>query len=125
AGNGQYDLVLTTAQARDFVLIGTTEATHPAQVQQRLIYTFGTWLGESRFDRTAGFPWEQAVFGKQPIENISALIYDRAINTEGVEAFISGPTLELDNETRQLTVAAEVQGQDFVAQVQQIIQGPV
>lgn len=126
AGGGSYDLVLQTVNGvDDFVLIGDDEASWPSLVQQRVTYAVGTWLEESPFDRSLGFPWEQAVFGRQPVEGIVAYLYEKIIAVDGVEALAEPPVIELNNATRQATITVQALGQAFEATVQQIIQEPV
>ena len=103
-GGGAYDIDLAeTEYGLDLQLIGGESSTHAAATVQRLQYEFGVWLGESPFDRAAGFPWRQAVFGG-PIEGVAELVYDRALRVEGVEDVAGLPTLELDGATRVLTM---------------------
>lgn len=122
-GGGAYDLVLDGEDGGsvDLVLIGNEAETHEAAVVQRVTYAYGMWYGESAFDRNDGFPWEQGVFGKEPLEGITALLYDRAIDLEGVEGFVEPPILMLDNETRDVSIQGQIQGASFVADVQQIV----
>ncbi len=113
-GDGYYDLVLTDD---DFVVVGETAETWPDELQQRVTYEFGTWLGESFWDTSKGFPWLESVFGKQPIDGIAALVYEHAVAVEGVEGMNETPELSLDNETRKLTIKGTVKGEDFVVPV--------
>lgn len=124
-GGGSHDLELvTTDGVDDFVLVGDDEATHPDAVAQEITYIVGMWLGESAFDRALGFPWEQAVFGKQPAEAIVVFLYDQIIAAEGVSAFVEPPVIEIDNAARRAIITAKVQGVDFVIDLQQIVQEP-
>lgn len=111
-GGGRYDLVLTeTEQGLDAVMIGATEATHPQAVLQRITYALGVWLGESRFDRSFGFPWEQAVFGRQPIDGVPLYLAEHIAGVEGVVDLIGTPVLLYDNEARRLLITdLRVQG---------------
>jgi len=124
-GGGSYDLVLTTTDGvDDFDLIGDTSETHQAAVAQRITYKVGTWLGESPFDRSVGFPWEQTVFGRQPIESIVVFLYDQISSVEGVDSITEPPAIDFDNATRKATISVQVQGRDFEVTLQQILQEP-
>lgn len=111
-GGGRYDLVLTeTEQGLDAVMAGASEATHPQAVLQRITYAIGVWLGESRFDRAFGFPWEQAVFGRNPIDGVPLYLAEHIAGVEGVVDLIGTPTLLYDNEARRLLITElDVQG---------------
>lgn len=125
AGGGQYDLALVTNGDRvEFDLIGLAADTWPTLVTQRLLYAYNVWLGESRFATDVGFPWLQGVFGEEPLENIGALVYQRGLDVEGVENFASGPELTFDPERRELSIVAEIQGEDFVESVAFIVTQP-
>jgi hypothetical protein len=88
-----------------------------------VVYALNTWFGESAFDRNAGFPWREAVFGRQPLDGIAELIYDRLISIEGVEEITDPPRLELDTVTRKLTISVAIKGNGFVVPVTTTIQG--
>lgn len=113
-GGGDYDLVITDG---DLVLVGHTAATWQQSVKQDLEYTLGTWLGESAFDRSAGFPWRQAVFGTNPIEGIGALVYDYIVSVDGIDGLVQAPVLELDSATGRLSITAEAEGEDFAVPI--------
>lgn len=110
-GNGEYDLALVD---NDLVLVGGTEETWPAEVAQRVTYAVCTWYGESAFDRDAGFPWREGVFGRQPIDGIAALVHEHILAVEGVQGIGSQPVLTLDTTTRKLSIlATEVEIEGF------------
>lgn len=120
-GGGDYDLVITDG---DLVLVGGTEDTHPAAVVQDLTYEFGTWFGESPFDRSVGFPWVESVFGVHPIEGIGALVHERAVAIERVEDLEDAPVLEFDPLTARLSIQIHAKGADFVVPVELEISPP-
>lgn len=125
-GGGSYDLDLVVGEyGLDLQVIGGGAATHPAATAQRMNYEFGVWLGESPFDRAAGFPWEQAVFGRRPLAGIQELVFSRALAVEGVDDIASMPELSLDAATRTLILTMpRVDGADFVINsFDQTIQG--
>lgn len=104
-GAGAYDLVLSeTEQGLDVVLVGDDAATHPAATLQRITYAVLVWLGECRFDRSVGFPWEQAVFGRAPIEGIPVLLQEQIQQVEGVEGIANIPDLLYDAAERRLVI---------------------
>jgi hypothetical protein len=120
-GDGQYDLVLTS---NDFVIVGATEDTWQDELSQRIAFAVGTWLGESAFDRSVGFPWLQGVFGKQPIDGIAALVYETISGVDGVEGIVGQPIITLDTATRVLSIAVDVRSRSFVVPVTFTTQGP-
>lgn len=114
-GGGSYDAVLAeTDQGLDLVLVGEDATTHPQAVLQRVTYALLTWLGESRFDRSVGFPYEQAVFGVQPVDGIPVLFQQRALAVEGVEGLANYPGLLYDPQTRRLVIEPlQLTGEEF------------
>ena len=121
---GRYDLTLSeTEHGLDVVLIGDTEATHPAATRQRATYATGVWLGESRFDRSIGFPWEQAVFGRQPLSGVPLLLAEHLQRVEGVEGLIGTPELLYDNVARRLVIQnVQLQGATFALDYESEVQ---
>lgn len=113
-GGGDWDLVI--GDDGDLALVGDSADTYTAAVLQRVAFVLLTWLGESPFDRSLGFPWEESVFGKQPLDGIAALIQSRVLGVEGVTG-VDPPTLDLDNTTRTLTVSVIVHVGEFSAPV--------
>lgn len=109
-GDGDYDLVI---EDDDFVIVGDTEETWQSYVAQNVIYTLGTWLGESAYDRSQGFPWEQGVFGKQPLEGIVALLYNHTLKAEGVKGLSVPPVIDVDRVSRKATISMQVDGEAF------------
>lgn len=96
-GDG-YDLVLVDG---DLVLGFESEA---AEVAQRVTYNLMTWLGESPYDRLAGVPYLDGVFGDfEPVPGIVALLRKVITDTEGVTEITEEPVFELEN--RQLSIA--------------------
>jgi len=123
-GGGAWDLVLTeTEQGLDAVLVGDAEATHPAATLQRLTYALLVWLGESRFDRGVGFPWEQGVFGRAPLEGIPIYLQEHAERVEGVQGLIEPPRMFYDADQRRLRSVLKVQGEGFVLDFDQELTG--
>jgi hypothetical protein len=123
-GGGAWDLVLSeTEHGLDAVLVGDTAATHQAAVLQRLTYALLVWLGESIFDRSVGFPWEQGVFGRAPIEGIPAYLQEHAEAVDGVEGLIDAPSMFYDADARRLRIELEVQGQGFTINFEQELTG--
>jgi hypothetical protein len=114
-GDGAYDLVLRdTGQGdTDLVLVGNTEDTWPLEVVQRVTYALGTWLNESAFAPGQGFPWIEGVMGRQPIDGIGALIYQRIVEVAGVEAIIGQPVILLNTTTRVVSISVEVQASGY------------
>lgn len=109
-GNGDHDLTITD---NDFVIVGNSEDTWAAALRQRILYAVGTWFAESAFDRSVGFPWLEGVFGRQPVDGISALVYQHITRVPGVVGIIESPTLTLDTASRRLTISCRVQGDRF------------
>ncbi|MEC9048883.1 MAG: hypothetical protein VYA51_12805 [Planctomycetota bacterium] len=112
---GRYDAVLADTEAgEDFVLIGDDAATHPQATVQRITYAIGVWLGESRFDRSIGFPWRQAVLGKAPIQGVPVFLQTHIEAVEGVEGLLEQVDILYDAETRRIVIPPlRVQGKDF------------
>lgn len=116
---GSYDIAI---EENDFTLVGDDQGSYADEVRQRVIYSVGVWQGESAFDRTVGFPWEQGVFGRTPIEGITSLLYEYVAGVDGVESVDETPTLVLDRATRKLTanVSATISG--YSESVQLVVQ---
>lgn len=114
-GNGDHDLVIT---ANDFVIVGRTSDTWIDELQQRIYYALGTWHGESAWDRSKGFPWVEGVFGRQPIDGIAALIYQKILEVDGVDGIQGQPTIELDTVARQLSISCQVISGEFVVPIE-------
>lgn len=106
-GGGDHDLAIVGG---DWQLVGHTEATWPDYVIQNLRYHLGMWLGESPFDRGAGFPWREGVFGAQMLDGIGALVYAYATETEGVEGLDDAPDLVFDRATGRLFISISLKG---------------
>lgn len=101
-GDG-WDLVLDDG---DLVLTHTLGL--PAEVAQRVVYRLMTWLGESPYDLTAGVPYEQLVFGFEPVPGIVAYLVQIVLDTEGVTDVATEPDFELDDRTLTITLAIVV-----------------
>lgn len=120
-GDGKYDLVITD---NDFTVVGGDANTWPQEVAQRIVYEVCTWYGESAFDRDAGFPWAQGVFGKAPLEGIASLAYEKILGVDGVQGFNEQPQLTLDTVSRRLFITADVLGDGFTVPIETTIVGP-
>ena len=97
AQNG-WDLVLENG---DLVL----ETDDTRLVAQRVIYRLMTWLRESPYDRSAGVPYVDGVFGLQPVEAVVFILTQEMLDTDGVEEVVGEPTYLLDS-GRQLSITA-------------------
>ena len=123
-GDGTWDLVLESTEfGQDFVLVGATAATWLDEVSQRVVFATMTWLGESMFDITQGFPWEEGVFGKQPIEGIVEYLYQHIESVEGVDNLDEAPVIEFDSPNRRLSISCVVRAGEFVVPVHVVIEG--
>lgn len=114
-GGGYWDAVLAeTEDGPDFDLVGDSAETHPQATLQRIAYAVGVWLGESPFDRNAGFPWEQAVFGRSPIPGIAVFLQEAVQGVEGVEGIENEIDILYDAAARRVVIApVRVQGESF------------
>lgn len=99
--NGGYDLDLV-----DGDLVLTHTISRAREVSQRVIYRVCTWLGQSPYDVRAGVPYEQVVFGFEPVPGVAGLLQAEIADTEGVDEFADEPTFELDGRT--LTIYAPI-----------------
>jgi hypothetical protein len=82
-------------------------SSHLEEVAQRVVYRLMTWLRESPYDRSAGVPYLDGVFGFEPIEGVAGLLAQEILDVEGVDGFLEGPVFALDGRT--LTVTATLQ----------------
>lgn len=64
-------------------------------VVQRVKYRILTWLRESPYDRSAGVPYIDGVFGLEPVEAVVSLISQIILDTEGVDEFIEPVEFDL------------------------------
>ncbi len=94
------DLVLTRAESR------------AAEVAQRVVYRLSTWLGESPYDRLAGVPYIETVFGFEPVPGVVAFLTQIVLDTEGVDELLDDPVFLLDGRTLSITFTIRVSGQD-------------
>lgn len=113
-GDGQYDLAF---ENDDLVVIGETATTWPQSVAQDVTYTLSTWFGESAFDRSVGFPWQEGVFGENPIDGVGSLVYDFIVGVDGVEGMDEAPILDFDAANSRLTINATATGREFTVPV--------
>jgi hypothetical protein len=85
----------------------THKVSRSVEVAQRVVYRLLTWLGESVYDRRAGVPYFETVFGDEPIPEVVALFIQIVIETEGVDGLVGSPSFVLDN--RELAIQFEIQ----------------
>jgi len=90
AGTG-WDLVIEDG---DLVML---EEDSEEDIAQRVTYALMVWLGESVYDREAGVPYLDAVFGDHPLPGVTALLSQRILETEGVVDFDEPPTFDLED----------------------------
>lgn len=91
------DITLTADQ--DLALVTLRPA-----IAQHLAMTWRTWLGETPYDTTAGVPYLQVIFnGQTDLPATSSIL---TLIGEGVPGItgISLDPLDLDTQTRELTV---------------------
>ena len=88
---GGWDLALT-----DGDLTLTHTISRAQEVAQRVVYRLMTWFGESPYERTAGIPYEEGVFGSyEPVPGIVAMMIQEILDTPGVDEVLEDPTFEL------------------------------
>jgi hypothetical protein len=90
-GSGVYDLELD--DDGDLVEVEGDEETI-----NHLTYRLHTWLGESPYDRSEGFPYIGGVFGNQPLEGIAGLFQVYIGQTRGVRSIRPIPSIDLDDD---------------------------
>lgn len=67
------------------------------------------WFGESVYDREAGVPYLEGVFGKQPYEGIVFILTERLATTLGVESVRNVfESFDYDNDLRTLRIQPQV-----------------
>lgn len=99
---GVWDLVIEDGDA---VLVHELDENPlAAEVAQRVVYEISTWLGESPYDRTAGIPYLDGVFGFEPVPGVAAMITQTALETEGVTEIEGTPRYLLDTTTGVLSL---------------------
>lgn len=92
-----WDAIMTDG---DLVL----ETDETSLVAQRVIYRLMTWLRESPYDRSAGVPYLDGVFGPEPVEAIVFLLTQEMLDTDGVDEVIGDPEYILGDD-RVLTIS--------------------
>lgn len=102
SGDG-WDLVLEDG---DVVLFGADDLT--AEVAQRVVYTVMTWQGESAYDRAAGLPYLDGIFGFEPVPGVAGLITQAIADTEGVAEIDESPSYLLDTTTHELSISVGI-----------------
>ncbi len=103
ATTGVWDLTLVDG---DVVLVH--EVSRAAEVAQRVVYRLMTWLAESPYDRAAGLPYLDGIFGFEPLPGIAGLLSQTILDTPGVVAIVDDPLYELDGGTLTYAVTIRV-----------------
>lgn len=91
---GGWDLALVDG---DLELVPETATDDGEAVAQRLVFAWSTWLGESVYDRGAGVPYLDTVFGVAPMPGIAALLLQIGLDVEGVADIDGEPAFDLDS----------------------------
>ena len=93
-------------QNGDFVLVRNGDA-----VLQSLTMRLRTWLEESPYNRSAGTPYLQVVFKPgTSLQSTKFILEQISLGTQGITGI--DLTLDLDRETRVLSVTGTAQGID-------------
>ena len=101
-----FDLVIEDG---DVVLhVADTDDDRANEVLQRVVYRLMTWTGESVYDRGAGLPYLDGIFGDEPIGDVAALLTQTVIDTDGVDELVGIPSYEFDSESGTLSIAISV-----------------
>lgn len=103
-GDG-FDLVV-----EDGDLVMLTEIA--ADVGQRVTYHLMTWLGESPYDRRAGIPYQDVIFGFEPVPGAVALLVSEIQSIEGVAEVIGDPVSELEDRTLSISLTLRAEDAD-------------
>ncbi len=103
ATTGVWDLTLVDGDA---VLV--SDVSLAAEVAQRVVYRLMTWRGESRYDRGAGLPYLDGIFGFEPLPGIAGLLSQTILSVEGVVEIVGAPQYILDNGTLSYSVVIRV-----------------
>lgn len=105
---GYHDLDLV-----DGDLVWTADVSRVEEVAQRIRYRLLTWRGESLYDRAAGVPYLDVVFGDSADAGARDYLLSVIAGTEGVDG-IKDEAFDLDQATGLLTIQATVTiaGQD-------------
>lgn len=107
-GDG-FDVVLVDG---DLVMLdGDDVAT---EVGQRVTYHLMTWLGESPYDRSAGIPYEQIIFGFEEVPGIGGLLLAEVQSIEGVAEILGEPTFELEGHTLSVGLTVRAVGDNEI-----------
>lgn len=86
-------------------------------VSQRIVYALSTWYGESPFDRTAGVPYLDGVFGFEPIPGVAALLRSVVEGVEGVAEVVGELDLILDGRTLRISGTVRIGDADTSLQL--------
>ncbi len=103
ATTGVWDLTLVDGDA---VLV--SDVSLAAEVAQRVVYRLMTWRGESRYDRGAGLPYLDGIFGFEPLPGIAGLLSQTILSVEGVVEIVGAPAYILDDGTLSYSVVIRV-----------------
>lgn len=95
-------------------LVWTADVSRIEEVSQRILYRLLTWRGESLYDRRAGVPYLDVVFGDTADAGARDYLLDIIATTDGVDGIAGEDTFDLDQTTGVLTINATVRiaGQD-------------
>lgn len=96
----EWDLSLGPPNAqglRDLVVIEGND-----EIVQHLTYRLHTWLGESPYDRSAGVPYLDGVFGQAPLEGVAGLFSAHILETDGIAGMDPLQEIDLDGTTIRL-----------------------
>lgn len=85
-------------------------------VVNRVTYRLMTWLRESPYDRSAGIPYVDGVFGLEPVEAMVFVLTQEILDTDGVDSLVEPPTYTLD-EGRTLSISAQIRASGDTAPI--------
>lgn len=88
------DLVLTSSRAEE--------------TAQRVVYRLMTWLAESPYDRGAGLPYLDGIFGFEALPGVAGLLTQTILDTEGVAEIVGTPSYLLDDRTLSYSITIRV-----------------
>lgn len=103
ATTGVWDLTLV-----DGDVVFTDDVSLAAEVAQRVVYKLMTWRAESVYDRGAGLPYLDGIFGFEPLPGIAGLLTQTILSTEGVVEIVGAPQYILDGGTLSYSVVIRV-----------------
>lgn len=109
--SGQWGLVLVDGDA--VLTSNRTHVTRLEEVGQRITFRLMTWLRESVYDRSAGIPYPDGIFGHEPVEGVVALLTQEILETEGVDGVSGQPTYDLTDGLLTITAIVQVGDETF------------